>query len=40
MKAAVIVSNNHPVLVDKYIPGKEVETDGISEMVRMFLWWE
>ena len=31
MKAAVIVSNNHPVLVDKYIPGKEVEIDGISD---------
>ena len=31
MKAAVVVSRNHPVLVDKYIPGKEVEIDGISD---------
>lgn len=31
MKAAVVVSHNHPVLVDKYIPGKEVEIDGISD---------
>ncbi len=31
MSAAAKVSPQHPVLIDKYICGKEVETDGISD---------
>ncbi len=31
MSAAVKVSPRHPVLIDKYIYGKEVETDGLSD---------
>ena len=31
MKSAVKVSPKHPVLIDKYIQGKEVEVDGISD---------
>lgn len=31
MGAAIEVSNQHPVLIDKYIIGKEVEIDGISD---------
>lgn len=31
MSAAAKVSPEHPVLIDKYICGKEVETDGISD---------
>jgi len=33
MQAAVDVSPLHPVLVDKYIMGKEIEVDGISDGV-------
>ncbi len=31
MEAAVAASNDHPVLVDKYILGREVEVDGICD---------
>ena len=31
MGAAIKISNQHPVLIDKYITGKEVEIDGISD---------
>jgi carbamoyl-phosphate synthase large subunit len=31
MQLAVEISTQHPVLVDKYITGKEVEVDGISD---------
>ncbi|MGE4282467.1 MAG: carbamoyl-phosphate synthase large subunit [Clostridia bacterium] len=31
MQLAVDISTQHPVLVDKYITGKEVEVDGISD---------
>lgn len=31
MKTAVKISPKHPVLIDKYIRGKEVEVDGISD---------
>lgn len=31
MEAAVKISQKHPVLIDKYITGKEVEIDGISD---------
>jgi carbamoyl-phosphate synthase large subunit len=31
MQLAVDVSTQHPVLVDKYITGKEIEVDGISD---------
>ncbi|MDK2800829.1 MAG: carbamoyl-phosphate synthase large subunit [Clostridiales bacterium] len=31
MQLAVDVSTQHPVLIDKYITGKEVEVDGISD---------
>ncbi len=31
MQLAVDISSEHPVLIDKYITGKEVEVDGISD---------
>jgi len=31
MQLAVDVSDEHPILIDKYITGKEVEVDGISD---------
>lgn len=31
MRAAVQVSSKYPVLIDKYIPGKEVEVDAVSD---------
>ena len=31
MRAAAKISSEHPVLIDKYILGKEVETDGICD---------
>ena len=31
MNRAVYISTNHPVLIDKYIEGKEVEVDGICD---------
>jgi len=31
MQLAVGLATNHPVLIDKYIEGKEVEVDGICD---------
>jgi len=33
MKSAVLISPKHPILIDKYIRGKEVEVDAISDGV-------
>ncbi|MBM7869560.1 carbamoyl-phosphate synthase large subunit [Clostridium pascui] len=37
MKLAVDASKEHPVLIDKYIMGKEVEVDGISDGVNVLI---
>lgn len=37
MKLAVNASKEHPVLIDKYIMGKEVEVDGISDGVNVLI---
>lgn len=37
MSSAVQVSPKHPVLVDKYVRGKEVEVDGIGDGEKIFI---
>ena len=37
MESAVRVSPRHPVLIDKYIRGKEVEVDGIADGTTVFI---
>ncbi|MGE5371843.1 MAG: carbamoyl-phosphate synthase large subunit [Solirubrobacterales bacterium] len=37
MRSAVKVSNEHPVLVDKYLQGKEMEVDAISDGIDVLI---
>lgn len=37
MKYAVEVTPDHPVLVDRYVPGKELDVDAISDGERVFI---
>ena len=37
MKYAVEVTPDHPVLVDRYVPGKELDVDAISDGQRVFI---
>src|SRR5690606_12062577 len=37
MKYAVEVSPRHPVLVDRYLPGREVEVDAVCDGERVFI---
>ena len=37
LKEAVSLSEEHPVLVDKYLVGKEVEVDAICDGKKVFI---
>ena len=40
MEKAVHINPEHPVLIDRYLIGKEIEVDAISDGEKCFLYLE